>query len=398
MPGIPQGSLTNFPNGFAAGLSVRGMPLLQMQPGKVFFCSNSPVLLPGERAGSNSNRGTFQDPFATLTYAVNTACMPGRGDIVFVGPGHQETLSNATTLLLNNTGVAVIGLGSGGLRPTFTFSTANTANIPVYGASMSIQNCLFVGNFLSITSAFTASVASFTGVISGNVLTTSAVTGTIQPGTTIAGTGVTTGTCIINQQSGTTGGVGTYLVTVTGTVASASMTTAPTDFAIDNCEFRDTSGSLGFLSLFTTSATANASDGFSLTRSVWGSLSTVAPTVAIAAGAGNDRWNIADNVMNSPITAVTQGPILMAAGANNFTNFTCARNRCQRPNTSATLPCGISSSGTAWTGHCYDNYFGAVPTGTGIWINTGTKMSFTNNYSEITGAADKSALINPAAV
>ncbi len=69
-----------------------------------------------------------------------------------------------------------------------------------------------------------------------------------------------------------------------------------------------------------------------------------------------------------------------------------------RPNTSTTLPVGVSAVGTAWTGHCYDNYFWSLNSGTGIWISTGTKLGFTNNYSPITGAADKSALINPAAV
>jgi hypothetical protein len=36
----------------------------------------------------------------------------------------------------------------------------------------------------------------------------------------------------------------------------------------------------------------------------------------------------------------------------------------------------------------------------GIWIATGTggAFGFSNNYSPITGAVDKSALINPAAV
>jgi hypothetical protein len=34
----------------------------------------------------------------------------------------------------------------------------------------------------------------------------------------------------------------------------------------------------------------------------------------------------------------------------------------------------------------------------GLLIATGTKFAFFNNYSMITGAADKSALINPAAV
>jgi hypothetical protein len=53
-------------------------------------------------------------------------------------------------------GVAIIGLGAGSLRPTLTFTTATTANIPVTAANMSIQNFLFVANFADIASFFTA--------------------------------------------------------------------------------------------------------------------------------------------------------------------------------------------------------------------------------------------------
>jgi hypothetical protein len=394
----PIGSPTNFPQGFANGLSVRGMPLLQMQPGQVFFLGNGGILQANQKVGADGNRGTFLDPFGTLNYAVNTACTPGRGDIVFVLPGHQETISSAAIATLNTSGVAVIGLGAGVLRPTFTFTTATSANIPVYGASISLQNCLFVANFLSVSSAFTAQSASFTGVVASNILTASAVTGTIQVGGTIAGVGVTPGTVVQQQLTGTAGAAGTYAVSGAATVASVSMTMDAKDFVIDNCEFRDTSSILSFLSLFTTSSTANSADGFQMTRTTWEGLGLVSPTVAITCSATQDRWVLADNVMNSPITTTIQGPILAAVGANNLTNVTIARNRCQRPNTSSTIPCGISTSGTAWSGHAYDNYFGAVPTGTGVWINTGTKLSFTNNYSQVTGAADKSALINPVAV
>ena len=58
--GTNLGASTNFPQGFAYGLSVRGMPLLQMQPGQVFFVGNSMILNPNQRAGSDSNRGTLR--------------------------------------------------------------------------------------------------------------------------------------------------------------------------------------------------------------------------------------------------------------------------------------------------------------------------------------------------
>lgn len=401
---VTSGSYTNFPQGFANGVSVRGMPLLQSNPGQVFFVGNGPVLLPNQRAGSNGNRGTFLDPFSTLAYGLS-ACSQGRGDIIFVMSGHKETLSNATALAMNTAGVAIIGLGAGSLRPQFTLDTATTANIPVRATNMSIQNCVFLANFLSIASTFTGISASFTGVIALDgsdsttaLMTASSVTGTIYPGAACMGTGVKKGTFILSQVSGTTGGAGVYRVNIPAVVGSTTITTGPHDFAIDNCEFRDLSSVLSFLSVFTSSATANASDGFNFTRNaVWG-LGTVSPTVALTFAAAQDRLNLSDNVGSSPITAVTQGPVFMAAGANNMTNITIARNRFYRPNTSASLPVGISASGTGWTGHAFDNYFWAVPSGTGIWISTGTKVGLTNNFSPITGAYDKNAIINPAQV
>tara|TARA_R110000868_G_scaffold301_2_gene2508 strand:- start:16169 stop:17365 length:1197 start_codon:yes stop_codon:yes gene_type:complete len=396
----PIGSPTNFPQGFANGLSVRGMPLLQSQTGQVFFVGNSAILNPGQRQGSDGNRGTYLDPFATLQYAVNTACMPGRGDIVFVLQGHAETITNATTFLMQCSGVAVIGLGAGAMRPTLTFTTATTANIPVVASNASIQNILFVGNFLSIASTFTGKETQFTGVIdAGGLLTVSALTGTLYPGVMVEGTTVAANTYIISQLTGTTGAAGTYNTTAVAAVASASMTTGYKDFSIDNCEFKDKTGSLGFLSIFTFSATANYGDGFQMTRCNWWSLSSVSPTVAVVTAVSEDRVNMSDNVMVSPTTAVTEGPVALATGAGNMTNFTFGRNRLVRPGVSTTLPGGISTSATAWTGSAFDNYVGLGLSGaTGTWISTGSKISLFNNYAMITRAADKSALINPAAV
>ena len=388
---------TNYPQGFAGGLSVRGMPLLQAQPGQVFWVNNSQILSPNQRAGSDGNRGTFLDPFATLQFALNQT-VAGRGDIIMVGADHLETISSATVLNLNSAGVAVIGLGTGNARPTFVYTTA-ASNIPVSAAQVSIQNCLFIGNFLSIPSAFTGISASITASIVGNVMTVTAVgSGTLSIGAALISTLLLPGTIILNQLSGTALGAGTYTVNYSQSFTSGTITTGPQDFNIDNCEFRDTSSVLGFLTCVTSSATANAFSGFTFTNNKIFSLSTVSPTVALSIPVANDRVSIRDNTGVSPITATTQGPALLVTGGASLTNFDCGRNRFMRPNTSTTIPVGISTSGTSWTGHCYDNYFWSLNSGTGIWINTGTKLGFTNNYSPITGAADKSALINPVAV
>ena len=324
------GVVSNYPQGFTSGMQVRGMPLLQMQPGNVFWVDNSSVLNVGAKAGSDGNRGTYLAPFATLQYALDS-CVASRGDIIFVGAGHAETISSAAILLLNKAGIAIIGLGSGGVRPTFTFTTAATANIPVTAANISIQNCLFRANFADITSMFTA----------------------------------------------------------TGT-------NTPTDFAIDNCEFRDLSSVLNAITIFTGNATANSCDGFSFTRNTISSLGTTAATTALKLSSATDRVTIADNFGNWAVLNDTAA--MLAGGANNITNLLFARNVLNRPNTSSTGGSFISSSSTACTGHCFDNYLYQLDATAGIWIATGTKLAFSQNFSPITGAADKSGLINPAAV
>jgi hypothetical protein len=77
----------------------------------------------------------------------------------------------------------------------------------------------------AFTGSIAAGTASVTGSISGNVLTVSAVaSGVLVAGAVIAGTGVTSGTQIDAQLSGVTGGVGTYAVSKSQVVASVTIT------------------------------------------------------------------------------------------------------------------------------------------------------------------------------
>lgn len=321
--------MTNYPSGFRYGINLRGIPLTQTHPGQVFWLGNSTVLSPGARGASNGNDGTFNAPFATLDYAVSR-CVANRGDVIFVKPGHAETISSASIAALDVAGVAVIGLGVGSNRPTFTYTTATTANIPITAANMSIQNLLFVANFADIASFFTA----------------------------------------------------------TGT-------STPTDFTVENCEFRDTASNLNALTIITGNATANSMDGLRFIGNRISSLGTTAATTAIKLASTSKRISITDNFGNWAVLNDTAA--MLAAGANNQLDFEFARNRLQRPNTSSTGGSFISGSGT-WTGHCYDNYMYQLDNSAGIWIPTGLGLAFSQNFSPITGAADKSGLINPAAV
>lgn len=153
---------SSFPNGFPQGVAINNVPLLVANPGRVWWLSNATTLQKGDRGGSDQNKGTYNSPFSTLAGALTAIAADSgadRGDIIMVKPGHAETISSATALTVSVAGVAVIGLGSGLKRPTFTFDTANTATINVTAGGVSFTNCRFVANFLSIAAPFTLTTA-----------------------------------------------------------------------------------------------------------------------------------------------------------------------------------------------------------------------------------------------
>jgi len=67
----------------------------------------------------------------------------------------------------------------------------------------------------SSAASIAAEIFSVTGSITGNVMTVTAVgSGTVYPGAAISGTNVASGSTIVSQLSGTTGGIGTYAVSI----------------------------------------------------------------------------------------------------------------------------------------------------------------------------------------
>ena len=172
---LPQSPASNFPGGFN-NVTIRGVPITQSHPGQVYWVSNATPTLPGQIGGSNGNPGTFNAPFSTLEYAI-TSCTANRGDIIFIKPGHAETISSATALAFDVAGVAIVGLGAGTKRPTFTLDTAATTTIAVSADNISISNCRFIGNFLGITSAFTVGAAAYFTIDNCSFTDTSAILG-----------------------------------------------------------------------------------------------------------------------------------------------------------------------------------------------------------------------------
>jgi hypothetical protein len=148
--------LTKFPYGVSSfGVPVFGSGQIPTTTGDYYFVSS--VATNDSIAGVDQpDYGTMDKPFATINYAISK-CTASNGDIIVVGPGHAETIT-ATSTAISTSGVQIIGLGNGLLRPTFTFGAA-AATITVSAANCSIVNCVFVANFADVAAAFTLAAA-----------------------------------------------------------------------------------------------------------------------------------------------------------------------------------------------------------------------------------------------
>ena len=174
-------AMSNYGN-FASGVIIRGVPLIQTHPGRVFWVDNSSLGSGDQmKSGSDGNKGTYNDPFSTLDYAVGQ-CRANKGDIIFVKPGHAETLT-ATSVAVDVAGIAIIGLGRGSMRPTFN-ATATGSIFPISAANVLVHNLLFTGGVDAVVSMISVSAADVmlndieirdvTGEIVVGILTTAA--------------------------------------------------------------------------------------------------------------------------------------------------------------------------------------------------------------------------------
>lgn len=116
------------------------MPILNAYAGDVYWVDSG--------AGNNNNRGTERRPVATIDAAVSL-CTASNGDIIMVKPGHAENIADATTFQIDKAGIAVVGMGTGALRPTFTF-TATAGSIEMDSASCLLQNLRFVSSISAV--------------------------------------------------------------------------------------------------------------------------------------------------------------------------------------------------------------------------------------------------------
>ena len=144
-----------------------------------------------------------------------------------------------------------------------------------------------------------ASTFSVTGSIQNDILTVTAVgSGTIVRGGTISGTGITGSPQIASQLSGTTGGIGVYLLTVSQqkTIASESI-----------------SGTYGTMTVGTMTVGTQFSVGQTLTNS--GGVTAGTQLTQLLTGTGNAGSTFAVNVSQ---TITTQTIVALSAAETKF--------------------------------------------------------------------------------
>lgn len=165
--------ITKYPNGFANGVAIRGVPILNTYAGNIWWVDSG--------IGSDGNNGkSAAKPFATIDYAVGR-CTASNGDIILVAPGHTESVIAAGGLDLDVAGITIVFLGNGSNRATIDFGTAVTADMDIDAANITLIN-----------PRFTASLDALTGPIDVN-----AANFTINDGEWVDGTGIDTTDCIV---------------------------------------------------------------------------------------------------------------------------------------------------------------------------------------------------------
>jgi len=121
-------------SGFKDGVTIRGVPVVNVHSDEVFWVSST--------SGSDGNKGSYAEPFATIDYAIGK-CTASRGAIIFVKAGHAENLSTAD-FDLDVAGVSIVGLGTGRNRPVITYTgTTDTTKFDISAANCGVYNIVF---------------------------------------------------------------------------------------------------------------------------------------------------------------------------------------------------------------------------------------------------------------
>lgn len=123
----------------------------------------------GNRYYVHSGTGTNQagngqnpdSPVATIDYAIGL-CTANQNDIIYVMPGHAETISAAAGIDADVAGISIIGLGNGTNRPRVTMGTATTTDVDIDAANITIEGIDFLADFADVAVCIDVNADDFT--------------------------------------------------------------------------------------------------------------------------------------------------------------------------------------------------------------------------------------------
>jgi hypothetical protein len=179
----------------------------------------------------------FATPAAVQNYFGASSPEAAFAGVYFAGPDTPSSVKPGNMLITQfNTAPVAAYLRGGNAAAALTLtqlqSLSGTLSVTIDGSakagspnlsgSTSFTNAAqIINQALGMTGA---AVGSFTGSIATTTLTVTAAPVVLAPGQVLSGVGVTAGTYIVAQLTGTTGGIGTYQVSASQTVASESIT------------------------------------------------------------------------------------------------------------------------------------------------------------------------------
>lgn len=145
---------TDYPN----GITSFGMPVIGsggvMTTGGVYFVDS------GATNATTGNVGSKTSPMSTIESAIDL-CTANNGDVIFVMPGHAQTVT--TALALDVAGVRIVGLGWGRSIPAITPSGAIDC-VTVTAANCWLENVRIIGQSADSTASINIAADDFTCV------------------------------------------------------------------------------------------------------------------------------------------------------------------------------------------------------------------------------------------
>ena len=129
-------------------------------PGEVFFVDSTDTTRGADDAGHGRSP---EAPFLTLNYAFSQ-CTANQGDVIYLKPGHIETITTAAGLALDVAGVHVIGVGNGTIQPIIRVGgTAQaTGTVTVTAANVTVEHVCWEAFYLDVATAIVVTATDFT--------------------------------------------------------------------------------------------------------------------------------------------------------------------------------------------------------------------------------------------